>query len=354
MSKSWQLPVCFAVSVTVNLFLWPGFQGTLLAGFSGTFTRPKPAISRFRFVKPPPKPKPKKQRRFVTVPPTKTPEKEIPETDLIGRAGMKARDRSQDEAKPLGDPLIEGRADRSVAILGRPIRAGTPGPPKERLPLPQPEPARPTPPESERRTPETKSARRPPLPPPVPKIPEGPGPQIRKVEPSPGRPQPPTTAKAPSPPGREARTKPASPKPSEKSGQAASKIADVKARREVTRSGLFGAPSFSVKPDVYAPYYQQVREKIEPLVGYFYMHNPVGSVLGPWANAPDRLIVDFHIVRSGAIVEIQIVRAAKDRAFTSSCVRALKKASLDPFPKYITEKALPIRYDFNIVEGEMP
>ena len=108
-------------------------------------------------------------------------------------------------------------------------------------------------------------------------------------------------------------------------------------------AGQRGEESFNIKQHEYAKYYKHITQKVSSTLDILYGGDM--SLISP-KPGEERVIVDFKILRTGEIADLTLVSNGGDYMLSSIILSSLRGTPLDPFPKYIKEDHLKIRYTF--------
>jgi len=108
-------------------------------------------------------------------------------------------------------------------------------------------------------------------------------------------------------------------------------------------AGEKGEEAFNVKMHEYAKYYKHISQKVGSTLDILYGGDI--SMITPKPTM-EKVVVDFRILRTGEITDVKLMYDGGDLVLSSMIVSSVRGTPLDPFPKYIKEDHLKIRYTF--------
>jgi len=280
-----------------------------------------------------------KIKRFVDVPEPNQAQPER-ETDLIGTKNSAARTPSPAEKETDSMPALDGDSEMlavkeippSVGEVVAPSAgvAGEPAQQEESAAEPQPSPPQKV----------TAQETAPPEQPSVERSGEAAGeePAGERMEPEPThaeqvqRESELTSPKKPSPASRIAVGFEAPP---------ATVIPEAKTRHPEAGTTEKGKPSFNIKMDEYAEYYKHIRDRIALM---WEIQHSGDYLLRPIRAQETRVVIDFVISPDGSISDVTIADDGGDLLLATAFRDTIASTDLNPFPPYIVEKKLRIRY----------
>jgi hypothetical protein len=108
-------------------------------------------------------------------------------------------------------------------------------------------------------------------------------------------------------------------------------------------AGEKGEEAFNIKMDEYAKYYKHISQRVSSTLEILYAGDI--SLIKP-KPAEEKIVVDFMILRTGGIADVKLVEDSGDYVLSPMILSSVRAALLDPFPRYIREGHLKIRYTF--------
>ncbi len=111
----------------------------------------------------------------------------------------------------------------------------------------------------------------------------------------------------------------------------------------ISNAPIQGEESFNIKKHEYAPYYKHIRDKIR---WYWLLQYGTDASINLITRDYSPVIVEFKVVPSGKIVDVEIVDSAGNELLASKIQKSVQNTIMNRFPDYVNEEYINVRFNF--------